>query len=301
MPSTPFRFVVPSGGMRMDRVVADASGAGRRTVKDWFRKGLVRAGGHVVRAADLASGGTEVTVDRETGEAEEAGAPAVDPRLVPIVFEDERRLVVGKPAGLHSERGRSAASVASFLERKFGDRSTIGERPEEAGLVHRLDRDTSGVLLAAKDAAEYRRLRRAFREGRSRKQYLAIVAGRLEEPAEIAIPLARRGNRMAAATVHDRALPARTFVEPLECGENWSLMLATIRSGAMHQVRVHLALEGLPLVGDVLYGGPRLEGCPREGQLLHALRIEVDGELDVTAAPPGDFVAALARLRSGRT
>lgn len=298
MPSTPFRFVVPSGGMRMDRLVADASGAGRRTVKDWFRKGLVRAGGHVVRASELASGGTEVTVERETGEAE---APAFAPRLVPIVFEDERRLVVGKPAGLHSERGRSAASVASFLERKFGDRSAIGDRPEEAGLVHRLDRDTSGVLLAANDAAEYRRLRRAFREGRSRKQYLAIVAGRVEEPAEIEIPLARRGSRMAAATVHDRALPARTVVEPLESGEDWSLVLATIRSGAMHQVRVHLALEGFPLVGDELYGGPRLEGCPREGQLLHALRIQVDGELDVTAAPPGDFVAALARLRSGRT
>lgn len=304
MPTALHRFLVTPGGQRADRLVADRCGAGRRTVKSWFEDRLVLVDGRVARASDLLAAGSEVVV--LTGDATAPGSSPAQPGLrldfqpdLRIVLEDDRHIVIAKPAGMHCERGRSGESVAEWMEQRYGDRSCIGERAAEAGLVHRLDRDTSGVLLAARTSRDYVRLRRAFREGRSVKQYLAIVGGRVGSPLRIDIPLARRAGRMTAATAHDRPLPASTFIEPLELGKDWSLVLATIASGAMHQVRVHLALEGFPLVGDELYGGRLLPRCGRKGQLLHALRIQVEGELDVTVPAPDDFAAALATLRSG--
>lgn len=288
------RFLVADLGIRADRLVADVCCAGRRTVRRWFEQGLVRVDGHVARASDLPPGGSEVTVEADS--SDERPSP-LEQTPLNIVHENSHCIVVSKPAGIHCERGRSAASVAGLLEEHFGDRSRIGERATEAGLVHRLDRDTSGVLLAARNAHEYSRLRRAFQEGKSLKHYLAVVAGPVDGPLAIDTPLARRSGRMTAASAHDHALLAETFVEPLERREDWSLVLVTIRSGAMHQVRVHLALEAHPLIGDELYGGPRLPGCTRQGQLLHALRLQVSDELDITVGPPDDFVAALALLR----
>lgn len=289
-----FRFTVPEGGHRVDRLVADASGRGRRTVRQWLAEGLVRVDGHVARASEIPAAGREVTVA--------APAPAVQApqAAVPTVLLETGRLrILAKPAGLHCEKGRSAGSVAEWLEDRYGDLSQVGERAEEAGLVHRLDRDTSGLLLAARDAREYARLRRIFSRGQTRKQYLAVVTGRLDEEFVIDVPLARRGPRMAPARAHEHGLAAETAIQPLETGDGWSLVLATMRSGAMHQVRVHLAIAGHPLAGDTTYGGPSLRLPTREGQLLHAMRVQVGNELDVSLGPPADFLGALASLRRG--
>lgn len=291
-----FRFIVARTAERLDRLVADATGRGRRTVRQWLREGRVRVDGHVVRASADAAAGSEVVIDTDaaTGDDGVTGLP------LQVIVETGRFVVVCKPAGLHCERGKSSGSLAELLEQHYGDLSSVGERPAEAGLVHRLDRDTSGVVVAARDAAQYRRLRRAFREGRTLKQYLAIGAGRLERSVGIEWPLARRARRMAVASPHEDAQSARTTLEPLEVGENWSLVLATMSSGVMHQVRVHMAAAGHPLFGDALYGGPQLPHCGRRGQLLHALRVRVADEIDVTAGPPEDFLAAYAALRRER-
>jgi len=289
-----FRFVISEPAQRMDRLVADATGRGRRTVRQWFLARRVRVDGHVVHASDSLEPGREVVISAEEVAHAVGGAPAVR-----ILHEDRRRVILAKPAGLHCERGKSAGSVAGFLEARYGDCSRIGERPEEAGLVHRLDRDTSGVLIAARDAGEYRHLRGAFRDSLTLKQYLALAVGPLEHAIEVDLPLARRGSRMTAAGPHDDALPALTLLEPLEAGPGWCLVLATMRTGVMHQVRVHMALAGYPLLGDSLYGGPSLPGCSRQGQLLHALRVQVGDDIDVTTGPPEDFLRACATLRSG--
>lgn len=295
VPRPSLRFLVPEGGLRLDRLLADASGLGRRAVRAWLADGLVRVNGHVARPSDTPQVGWEVTVA-----AADPAPPAAElPSSIAVVLENERRVVLAKPAGLHCERGRSGGCVADLLEARYGDLSGVGEREAEAGLVHRLDRDTSGVLLAARDSEEYARLRRAFAGGDTRKEYLALVTGRVPRSLRIDTPLAHRGSHMAAATAHERALAARTWIEPLESAADWSLVLATMDSGAMHQVRVHLSLSGFPLVGDELYGGPVLEGCARRGQLLHAWRLQVRDILDVTVAPPADFVGALAMLRRG--
>lgn len=291
MQQPPLRIAVRSGGSRGDRLVADATGAGRRAVRRWFEAGLVRLGDRALAASEALAPGDEVTVWPEA----EGGSAGVGG--IVILQEGPRHVVLAKPAGLHSERGRSGGCVADFLEERYGDRSAVGDRPAEGGLAHRLDRDTSGVLVAARDRDEYLRLRRAFAEGKAGKQYLALVSGRLEEPTAVDTPLAGRGPRMAAAGPRDRALPATTLVAPLEAGSGWSLVLVTMATGVRHQIRAHLAIAGHPLVGDGLYGGPALPGARRNGHLLHALRLTVGPDIDVTAPVPGDFLQALALVR----
>ncbi|MFN2404275.1 MAG: RluA family pseudouridine synthase [Candidatus Binatia bacterium] len=285
--------MVAGGGLRLDRLVANATGRGRRTVRRWIDNGLVRVNGRLAGAAETPGAGSEVLVSADESPGLEAGLNLT------ILHQDADWLVVAKPAGLHCERGKSPGSVAELLDARFGDLSRIGDRPEESGLVHRIDRDTSGVLLVARNRPAYLRLRTAFGRGEARKQYLALLAGRLGGGRDVDIPLARRAGRMIPAGAHDQATYVRTRFESLEAGDGWTLVLATMRTGAMHQVRVHAASIGHPLFGDVLYGGPLLAGSARSGQLLHALRVRVGGEIDVSVGPPSDFLAALAALRLG--
>ncbi len=286
-----FRFIVPRPGERVDRLVADATGRGRRAVRQWLEAGCVRVDGRIARASDSPPSGSQILV-------EDLSAPQ-DPGpswTLRIVAHNEHRIVVAKPAGLHCERGKSAGSVAELLEQAYGDLSQVGARAAEAGLVHRIDRDTSGVVIAAREAGEYRRLREAFRSGATLKHYLALAAGRLGGARQIDLALARRGDRMIVAGRHDDALPARTGLELLDGGDDWSLVLASMSTGVTHQVRVHMAAAGHPLLGDSLYGGPSLPGSQRSGHLLHALRVQVAGDVDVTVGPPEDFLKAYASL-----
>lgn len=294
MSAAVFRFLVPSAGERLDRLVADATGRGRRTVKHWLQAGNVRVNGHVASASDKPEAGSEVVVTEAPLEQ-----PDAPPLALVVVLETDRLLVVAKPAGLHCERGKSNGSVAELLEQRYGDLSWIGDRSEEAGLVHRIDRDTSGAVVVARDRPTYQRLRGAFRSGATRKQYLALAAGRLDRAVDVDLPITRHGTRMAPAARHAIGMPARTTLEPLDGDSDWTLVLATMSTGVMHQVRVHLAAVGNPLIGDSRYGGPMLGGCTRNGQLLHAMRVQVGDEIDVTVGPPQDFLQAYARLKRG--
>ncbi|MFN2425102.1 MAG: pseudouridine synthase [Candidatus Binatia bacterium] len=293
MPDPIFRFVAPSTGERLDRLVADETGCGRRTAKRWLQGGNVRVNGHVAGASDIAAAGSEIVVSSN----DESFDDVPPPPALDVVLEDEHVLVVNKPAGVHCERGRSAGSVADLLEERYGDLRWIGDRPEEAGLVHRIDRDTSGAVVVARDRPTYRRLREAFRVGATRKQYLALAAGYLAGPIDVDLSLSRRAGRMAPATRFDDAIAAHTMLAPLDGGEDWTLVLATMSSGAMHQVRVHMAAIGHPLLGDRLYGGPQPAASLRDGQLLHAMRVQVAGEIDVTVRAPTDFLHAYSTLK----
>jgi 23S rRNA pseudouridine1911/1915/1917 synthase len=289
----PFHFVVTGTGERLDRLVADATGRGRRAVKEWLRAGIVRVDGHVATGAEIPRAGSEVVVENDV---RDVAAPTAASAWRPVL-ETERFVAVAKPAGLHCVRGRTAGSLAELVQQRYGDLTMVGDSPEEAGLVHRIDRDTSGLVIVARQRAAWRQLRSAFRAGRTRKRYLALASGSVGRARDIDLPLARRGARMAVAGRHDDALEAYTEVEPLDGGENWSLVLATMTTGVMHQIRVHLAAIGHPLLGDTAYDGPVLHGCARSGQLLHAARVEIDDEIDVSLGPPEDFLAAYAQLR----
>ncbi|RMF19661.1 MAG: RNA pseudouridine synthase [Deltaproteobacteria bacterium] len=153
------------------------------------------------------------------------------------------------------------------------------------------------MLLAASSDGDYGQARSWIARGRLEKWYLALVTGELRSPRTIDIALARRRSRVVAARRRDRPLPARTDVRPLDVGRGWSLVEAYSRSGAPHQIRVHLSLIGHPLIGDRVYGGPPARARP--GQLLHALRVRLADAADVCAPIPADFIAAYALLRKG--
>jgi len=291
------KLIVHRGGVRLDKLISEATGCGRRRAAQWIREGRVRVDGRAALAATPAQAGQSVEISDPNPIAV---TPVDAARPVRILLARGDLLAVDKPAGLHTQHGRSGGSVAEFLERCFPAIVQVGNRPEEAGTVHRLDRDTSGVLLAATSGEEYRRLRSLFSQGQVVKDYLALVAGRLGGAVVVERPLATRASRVVPASRHERGRAARTVATALETGDGWSLVHARMCTGVRHQIRAHLALSGHPLLGDGKYGGPVLPSAPRGGHLLHAMRVRIDGELDVTAPVPADFAETYAGLRTRR-
>jgi RluA family pseudouridine synthase len=215
-----------------------------------------------------------------------------------ILFEAAGFIAVSKPAGRLVIRGRTPGSEPSLRE----------ELQERLGrplwVVHRLDRDTSGVLLFALDAGTHRALSMAFEGGQVRKRYLALVVGRVEAPLDLdaALVPARRG-RMRPARPGEEGKAARTRVRPLEVFERASWVEAEPLTGRQHQIRVHLMAAGHPLWVDPQYGRPVESG---EGLIartpLHAAHVEVPdlpGQRGgaIEAPLPEDLEAALRRLR----
>lgn len=260
----------------------------------------MRVAGRRVRAGDLVQAGQRIDVVLEEEPAAGAlGAAAATPAMR-VIIDGPDLLALFKPAGVHTHRGRSTPTAADFVEGLVGSQALVGSREEEAGIAHRLDRDTSGVLLVARTRQTYLAVREAFATGQSLKFYLGLVGGRLRGPRTIDQALARRTGRMAAAGRNDQALEARTVVEPLDAGTDWTLVLASMRTGVTHQIRAHLGSIGHALLGDSLYGNRAAPSGTRNGHLLHAARVTLPGRIDVCAAAPADFVGAYAALKRGR-
>jgi 23S rRNA pseudouridine1911/1915/1917 synthase len=236
------------------------------------------------------------------------GAPTALPALpVTIEYSDDSIIIVNKPSGLPSValRHTDARTVANFLSAQFPETVEAGPRPLEAGLVHRLDTETSGLLLAARTPAAYTALREQFRSRAVGKHYLAIVKGILKGPGQITHrlePTGPRGQRMRLST-SERGQEAFTRYVSLELLPHYTVVRLTISTGVRHQIRVHLATLGHPLVGDKRYG--------ETGQLatrlcLHAetltFRHPATGrKFSHTTPPPEDFFAVLEQLRDVST
>jgi 23S rRNA pseudouridine1911/1915/1917 synthase len=240
----------------------------------------VRVNGARARKGTIVNAGDVVTIARE---------PARDVDDAPIaslalLYVDDELVAVDKPPALPSTAGRTPGpSVATALLARFPEMAALGD-PRHAGLVHRLDTGTSGLLLAARGAAVHARLRAAFRRKAVVKDYLAVVTGRLGEPRRVTQSLARhrrsRG-RMVAAPASERSWPATTDVVPIGGDEAFTVVRLRMRTGVTHQLRVHLAGLGHPIVGDRRYGGraqdPSLLGVPTPAwHFLHARRIRFD-------------------------
>ena len=217
-----------------------------------------------------------------------------------VLHQAEGYLVVEKPAGLLVIPGRSDASgpcARELLEAQLG---------QGVFVVHRLDRDTSGLLLFALHARAHRTLSMAFEAGKVGKRYFALVKGRLESPLEIDAPLvpARRG-RMRPGRLDEGAKAALTRVTPQELFTAHTLVEAQPMTGRTHQIRVHLASVGHPLCVDPQYGQPRTAGAPElrlERTPLHAASLtlpELEGIAHATfhSPLPADMACALALLR----
>jgi 23S rRNA pseudouridine1911/1915/1917 synthase len=202
---------------------------------------------------------------------------------VPIIYEDAALLALNKPAGLatHGFSGRDRATVANFLAARRPEVLRVGLSRWQPGLVHRLDRETSGLVLVAKTQSAFERLRAQFRRREIKKNYLALVWGITARAGSIEYPVAHDPadrKRMRAVTEPRGAAlkswAALTQFRRIAAGRGVSLLEIEMRTGVTHQIRVHLAARGHSIVGDALYGGETHDRLGLKRHFLHANRVE---------------------------
>ncbi len=287
-------------GERLDRVLATVPEIGSRALAArMLARGDVQVDGRAARKSERLRGGETVEYELPPEQAPLAG----EARELALVYEDEHLLVVDKPAGIsvHPGAGRSSGTLANALV-AYGARG--GEAPERPGIVHRLDRDTSGLMVVARSEVAFLGLRRLVRRHEIEREYLALVRGR---------PRSRRGT-IEAPIGRDRRHPTKrsletdsphaavTHFELRELLDRHALLGVRLETGRTHQIRVHLAAIGLPVAGDPVYGVAHDLGLER--QFLHASRLAFQHpltgeEIELASALPADLERALVRARAG--
>jgi 23S rRNA pseudouridine1911/1915/1917 synthase len=306
--SGPMTLVVPpaAGALRADRVVADVSGLSRSFVQRLIEQGRLTVAGHAVKSNTLLAPGTELVLDVPSPQPLEA-----EPDDIPldVVYEDDDVLIVNKPAGLvtHPAPGHARGTLVNALLARGGAEAYGAiagiNRP---GIVHRLDRDTSGLIVVARNDRAQQALMGQLKERRVKKTYLALVRG--APPAEVGrieAPIGRDPRHRTRMAVVSDGRPATTIYRVKERLGEWTLLELDLVTGRTHQLRVHLSTIGHAIAGDPVYAS----GAARHGPtgldrlFLHSWRIEmaaVDGDRLIRAeAPlPADLQAVLDSLRA---
>jgi 23S rRNA pseudouridine1911/1915/1917 synthase len=281
-----------AAGERLDRFLATklgSRGAAERAVEAGaLVDGVARPKSHRL------AGGEKIELP------ETVPAPVVPPPAEPeIVLQDEHLLVIDKPAGLvvHPGAGHASGTLVDALAGKIA-----GGDPERPGIVHRLDRDTSGLMVVARSEAAYERLQELVRERALERTYLALVRGRPRSRAgKIDAPIGRdRGDATRISLDSASARPAVTHFEVDRLLPEHALLRVTLETGRMHQIRVHLAAVDLPVAGDPVYGvaEPGLER-----QFLHAAELAFPhpfdgGQIAARSELPPDLATHLSALSS---
>jgi 23S rRNA pseudouridine1911/1915/1917 synthase len=288
---------------RLDKAVARLFGVSRGRAMDWIAEGRVRIDGKRAPKGARVGPGARISVDKPPPDQ-----PAPQPELpIRVVHADAHIVVADKPAGMpsHPLKPGERGTAANALVGRFPELAGVGPQAREGGLVHRLDTDTSGLLLAARTDAAHAMLREQFTARTVDKGYLALVAGELHAGGEIALPLAHDGPKMRAVSDESYAeehgaRPALTRFTPLERRGGFTLVEVQIPTGVMHQIRAHLAFIGHPLAGDALYGGPTLPGLARH--FLHAAQLSFAhpdaGRPRFESPLPADLTAVWESLRA---
>ena len=291
-------------GLRLDRFLAlELPDFSRSRLQTLIDEGFVRLNTQVTRPRELV----------QTGDRVELQLPALEkidtaPEAIPlqILFEDNDLLVLDKPAGMvvHPGAGNQEHTLVNALLHHCATLSGIGGK-ERPGIVHRLDKETSGCLVVAKNDSAHRELSKQFAGRTLKKMYLALVSGRLKKTTgRIDAPIARHPvhrQRMSISKT-SRGRSALTEYRVLRAGGEMSLVECTLHSGRTHQIRVHLHHLGHPVIGDKLYAPKGSKAFPR--QMLHASGLGFahprTGEWKEFEAPlPPDFALLLDRLESG--
>jgi len=280
-------------GMRLDRALCLRFGLSRAQAKRLIEDGCVRMRGKPVAKGMALSAGMALSVELSEGEV--TATPDPDFRLT-VVFEDATLVVVDKPAGIpsHPLRTGELGCAANMLVARYPEMAEVGYGPREPGLVHRLDNDTSGLLLAARTQEAFLALRDQLMRSQMQKTYLALVSRAVSVPRSIALALAPNPNhsRKVEVTTDPDVRPSVTELVSCEPRGRFFLIEARAAHAYRHQIRVHLAAIDAPIVGDALYGGELEEGVTHH--LLHASRIVFrhpvdDREIAVESALPSTW------------
>ncbi len=313
-PARAASFVVAAedAGLRLDRfLVSQMPELSRARIQSLMDEGRVQVDGASRRAAHRVALGEHVTV--EIPPPPPAGVEAESISL-DVLYEDADVAVINKPAGMivHPGAGVNAGTLVAALLHRFGSvgLSIIGG-PLRPGIVHRLDKETSGAIVVARTDEAHRKLVEDFQERRVQKTYVALLHGKIKgEAGTIDLPVSRdlrRRARMTARRLEGRA--ARTdWRARLRVGA-FSFVEADIHTGRTHQIRVHFSALGCPVVGDTLYGAPRQERvdsellAPLGRNFLHAARVAFDHprtakRVEIRAPLPSelrDYLATLGR------
>lgn len=282
----------------------------RREAEDAIRNRLFSVGRQVSKKGDRLKGGDRLVFYGPPDWLAASPLPAADLE-VKIVYEDSAILVVNKPAGMptHGFSGRDRATLANFILARWPGISTVGRTPWEPGLVHRLDGETSGLVVAAKNERAFESLRSQFHRRRVKKIYWALVWGKTPEQGLIELPLAhdkRDKRRMRAAPLSIRSKirswNAVTRYRRIGDTSSFSLLEIDMETGVTHQIRTHLAAIDHPIVGDSLYGVAPSENLGLQRHFLHARRLTIihpdDGRpLTIEAELASDLAEVLGRLK----
>ena len=302
-----------SDGLRLDRfLVSLLPERSRSQIQRLIKEGHVLVGGHEAKANLAVKRGQEVTVD-----VPEPIDPVPKPEALPlpIVYQDRDLIVIDKPAGMvvHPAAGHETGTLVNALLHHVDDLSGIGgeKRP---GIVHRLDRGTSGLMVVAKHDSAHEELARQFAQREVEKEYIALTWGEVMAGRRIDEPIGRDpSNRKKMSSESARVRRSREAVTRIVRAEHFGRMLTlanvAIHTGRTHQIRVHLSAIGHPIVGDALYGGVhrRVPGDLRavnhlERPFLHAARLvfkhpEDERRMEFTSTLPEDLQRVLDELR----
>lgn len=295
-------FTVSAGdhGRRLDKVVhALKPTLSRSFVQDLIESGQVRVDGQARKSNYTLRVGQVITV--EVPAPAKAAAVAEEIQLS-ILYQDEALLVIDKPAGMvvHPAAGHAHGTLVNAL--LAYDPGIVTGNTERPGIVHRLDRDTSGVMLVARTDAALHDIQRQFASRAVHKTYLALVEGEIAVPqGRIEAPLARdpRDRKKIAVVTSPSARASATVFYVVGRAPHYTYLRLEPETGRTHQIRVHLAFLKHPVVGDAVYGHKKND-LGLERQFLHASRIEfvhpVSGaQLSFSAPLPADLIAALGR------
>ncbi|MEI8002275.1 MAG: RluA family pseudouridine synthase [Actinomycetes bacterium] len=302
--SGPVEMTVPDAlaGERVDRAVSMLTGWSRAEVQSLASQGEISVDGRVVAKSHRLSAGEVVVVASGPVAAELPGPEDVD---VPVVFEDDHLLVIDKPAGLvvHPGAGNHHGTLVHGLLARDPAIAGVGD-PERPGIVHRLDRETSGLMVVARTQEVYESLVGALARHDVEREYVALVWGHPKNARGVVdAPIGRSTTRRTRMAVRREGKDARTLYEVVEwfVDPESALVECQLETGRTHQIRVHLAAIGHPVVGDATYGGRR-RPIDLARPFLHARRLAFAHP--VTGAPcsfssplPAELEAVLANLR----
>ncbi len=303
---------LPEGqaAVRLDRLLVELGLAGsRRQAQKLIERGAIRAGGRRLKKGDVVGPEDRLEVDQaELGPQVLKANPAI---ALSVLYADSALVVVAKPGGIpcHPLNFAEDSTLMNGVVALYPETASVGFKPLEGGLVHRLDNGSSGAVMVARNLEALTELRRKLRSGEITRIYEALVCGRLVEPLEIRTPIAhhptdpRRMVLLSEGAKRWRGRPqkALSYVEPVWSGEKYTLVRIKPLTGVRHQIRLHLAGVGLPLVGDTLYGSAPLPLLAPGRIFLHlrslALISPTGAAVDVEAPLPTDLQTVLKQLK----